>query len=77
MFENRLSREGTDQEGGVLREAGSQGEREKAESLGPANCQGSPSSRATLPRSSPLLIDAGGLSPEGRKRVKETNKRRY
>lgn len=69
MFEKRLSREGTDREGGVLREAGSQGEREKAESLGLANCQGPPSSRATLP-CSPLLIDAGSLSPEGHKRVK-------
>lgn len=70
MFEKQQSREGTDREGGVLGEAGSQGEREKAESLDPANCQGLPSSRATLPRSSLLLIDAGSLSPEGHKWMK-------
>lgn len=70
MLEKRPGREGTDPEGGVLGEAGSQHEREKAESLDPANCQGLPSSRATLPSSSPLLIDAGSLSPEGHKRMK-------
>lgn len=52
------------QEGGyVPRKAGNQGEKEKAESLDPANCKCLSGPRATLPHPSPLLIYAGSQSP--------------
>lgn len=51
--------------GGVPREAGSQGERKKAESLDPTNCKGLSNTRTTRPCLSPLLIYAGSQSPQG------------